>query len=93
MVAVLSKPTKPTSKQTTQPTPLNQPLENIQQNRVWVPPIEPEMPPNERERSPEYLSSLIALFLLLHSRFKFNYFTQILTAIIFLFGHFNILLF
>jgi len=54
MVAVLSKPTKPTSKQTTQPTPLNQPLENIQQNRVWVPPIEPEMPPNERERSPPY---------------------------------------
>jgi len=44
-------------------------------------------------KNAEYLSSLIALFLLPHSRFKFNYFTQILTAIIFLFGHFNILLF
>lgn len=43
MVVTLSKPTKSSSKQPTPTTPANRHYLNIQQNRVWVPPIETDM--------------------------------------------------
>lgn len=48
MITVLSKPTKSVSKPTSQPSTNLRPVENIQQNRVWVPPVEREIPPSDR---------------------------------------------
>ncbi|XP_071146947.1 F-box only protein 42-like [Mytilus edulis] len=48
MITVLSKPTKSVSKPASQPSPNLRQVENIQQNRVWVPPVEREIPPSDR---------------------------------------------